>query len=208
VWTLSTHDFARRALVFQSERRAARRSRFVAIDASPSTHGDCIVSEPLTNPRQYTTHVVSQIVGSRARSIEFGYEFYLPSYVGATRPLITEAPSAVEYGASFEITTPDAARIESVVMLSASSITHHTDAGGRYVQLRIDHRSDDRIRVRAPTSAGVLAPGNHMIARAFALIPSARKRIDFRDAAFCDSFARRSVVSFVQTRSPRSSRLS
>src|SRR6266404_1730008 len=69
-------------------------------------------------------------------------EIYQPAYLFnsdgslATRPTIgANAPAGVGYGGSFNLVTPDAASIGSVVLMKAGSVTHSFDMDQRYVGL-------------------------------------------------------------------------
>ena len=92
------------------------------------------------------------------------YEIFSPPYLFANgRPEITRAPDTIRYGQEFTVEVSNAASIKAVSLLSPSSVTHHTDAGGRYVQLAITARNATSVTVRAPTSGGVMPPGQHML---------------------------------------------
>ncbi len=42
-------------------------------------------------------------------------------------------------------------------------MTHHTDAGQRYIKLPISSRTPGRIRVAAPANANIAPPGYYML---------------------------------------------
>ena len=91
-------------------------------------------------------------------------EMFNPPYLAmGVRPTITTAPSSAAYGASFDVDTPDAARIDAVVLLRPASVTHHTDAGMRYVRIPIQSRTASRLTLRAPSSATVAPPGYYLL---------------------------------------------
>lgn len=90
-------------------------------------------------------------------------EVFSPGYVGAARPVVTAAPASGGYGAVVTITTPDASRIGSVSLIRPNSITHHTDAGHRYVKLPIVATAAGSVDVRLPSSASVAPPGYYML---------------------------------------------
>jgi Domain of unknown function (DUF1929) len=91
-------------------------------------------------------------------------EVFSPAYLDrGPRPVVTAAPGNVAYGASFDVESPDAGDVESVVFLRPCSVTHHTDAGQRYVRLEIVSRDPDTLTVRAPTNGNVAPPGYYML---------------------------------------------
>ena len=91
-------------------------------------------------------------------------EIFSPPYLlRGPRPVITGSPTDVSYGAEFDVTTPDAARVESVVFLRPCAMTHHTDAGQRYVKLGISGRGPNHVRVRAPANGNIAPPGYYLL---------------------------------------------
>jgi hypothetical protein len=91
-------------------------------------------------------------------------EVFSPPYLfNGPRPAIGAAPPGVAYGAAFDVTTPDADEIQSVVLLRPCAMTHHTDAGQRYVRLPIAARDPDTLTVDAPADANVAPPGHYML---------------------------------------------
>jgi plastocyanin len=90
-------------------------------------------------------------------------EIFSPGYLSmGPRPTITNAPANVSYGASFDIDTPDASQIASVVLLRPASVTHHTDAGARYIKIPILSRTASRLTLRAPANGNIAPPGYYM----------------------------------------------
>jgi Domain of unknown function (DUF1929)/Glyoxal oxidase N-terminus len=91
-------------------------------------------------------------------------EVYSPPYLfRGPRPAITAAPTSVGYGAEFVLRSPAACRVDGVVLVRASTITHHTNTDQRY--LRLDWRRDGRcdLRARAPADANVAPPGAYLL---------------------------------------------
>lgn len=80
--------------------------------------------------------------GNPAQGVyEQAVEIYKPPYFYsadgslAIRPTITSAATTAAYGATFTITTPDAANIGTVVLMKAGSDTHSFDNAQRHVGL-------------------------------------------------------------------------
>lgn len=91
-------------------------------------------------------------------------ELFLPAYLDrGPRPVITVAPASVAYGSPFDIDTPDAAAVGSVVLLRPNSVTHHTDAGQRLVRIPIQSRTATRIEAVAPAHGAVAPPGFYLL---------------------------------------------
>jgi hypothetical protein len=91
-------------------------------------------------------------------------EIFSPPYLSrGPRPVITLSPANVAYGATFDIETAAAALIDSVVLLRPCAVTHHTDAGQRYIKLPITSRDADSLSVTAPANGNIAPPGYYML---------------------------------------------
>jgi hypothetical protein len=102
-------------------------------------------------------------------SYEGRIEIYSPAYLfnsnnaPATRPIITDGPSSeVNYGATFEIETPNAASITSVVAIRPGSPTHAFDQDQRMVRLSFTAGSG-LLNVVAPPNGNIAPPGYYMV---------------------------------------------
>ena len=77
-------------------------------------------------------------------------EIFSPPYLfKGPRPVITQAPAAVRYGASFLIRTPDAAAIAGVTLIRLSSATHTFNMNQRIKKLHLLAGGGRRDRDRA-----------------------------------------------------------
>jgi hypothetical protein len=135
------------------------------------------VMAPMQHPRQYHSIAVllpdgrvltaggidPTLGGAPQRDQRFMEVFSPPYLLRGPRPTITGSPTDVSYGTEFDVSTPDVARVESVAFLRPCAMTHHTDAGQRYVKLDISSRGSDRIQVRAPASSNTAPPGYYML---------------------------------------------
>src|SRR5207245_3068228 len=101
-------------------------------------------------------------------------EVYQPSYLfnsdgsPATRPRIAAgAPSSVNYGQSFNVPTPDAGDIASVVLMKAGSVTHSFDMDQRHVGLSFTvgqgTASSSSLTVTGPPNSNIAPPGYYML---------------------------------------------
>ena len=96
-------------------------------------------------------------------------EIYSPAYLfnsnntPATRPIITDGPSsAVNYGATFEIETPNVASIASVVAIRPGTPSHAFDFEQRLVRLSFSAGSGV-LNVVAPPNGNIAPPGYYMV---------------------------------------------
>jgi hypothetical protein len=96
-------------------------------------------------------------------------EIYSPAYLFnsdgslAVRPSIAGVSSpAIGYGTSFQVTTPDAANISTVVLMRNGSSTHAFDMEQRYVGLSFTVGSG-ALTVTGPPNGNVAPPGYYML---------------------------------------------
>lgn len=129
------------------------------------------VMAPMTVGRQY--HSVSILladgrvlnIGSQsAITQERRMEIYSPPYLfRGPRPKISAAPAAVGYGDEFTVESPDTCRIDRIVFMRPSSITHHTNTDQRYLPLQWHQESNCELRVTAPSSSSEAPPGYYLL---------------------------------------------
>ena len=108
--------------------------------------------------------------GNPARgSYEQHMEIYSPTYLFnpdgtlATRPAITGVPtSSIGYGTAFQVQTPDAASISSVVLMRPGAPTHAFDMEQRLVAMNFTAGSGV-LNVTAPPNGNVAPPGYYML---------------------------------------------
>ena len=110
------------------------------------------------------------IGGNPARgTYEQHIEVYSPAYLfnpdgsAATRPSITGVPSTgIGYGSVFQVQTPDAANISSVVLMRAGAPTHAFDMEQRLVGLSFTAGSGV-LNVTAPPNGNIAPQGYYML---------------------------------------------
>jgi hypothetical protein len=95
-------------------------------------------------------------------------EIYSPAYLFnaagslAIRPRTTGVPTAISYGAAFQVQTPDAATIASVVLVRPGAATHAFDMDQRLVRLSYTVGSGV-LNVTAPPTGNIAPPGYYML---------------------------------------------
>ena len=108
--------------------------------------------------------------GNPARgTYEQHMEIYSPAYLFnldgtlATRPAITGVPSSgIGYGSAFQVQTPDAASITSVVLIRPGAPTHAFDMEQRLVAMNFTVGSGF-LNVTAPPNGNIAPPGYYML---------------------------------------------
>ena len=90
-------------------------------------------------------------------------EIYSPPYLfNGTRPVISSAPTTIQYATNFSITTPDALQIGSVVLMGLGAVTHAIDQNQRYVPLTFQQVAGG-LTLQSPSSANLAPPGYYML---------------------------------------------
>jgi hypothetical protein len=110
------------------------------------------------------------IGGNPARgTYEQHMEIYSPAYLFnpdgtlASRPAITSVPSSgIGYGSAFQVQTPDAADISSVVLMRPGAPTHAFDMEQRLVAMNFTAGSGV-LNVTAPPNSNIAPPGYYLI---------------------------------------------
>lgn len=94
---------------------------------------------------------------------QFSAQVYSPSYLSAgARPTISQAPAAAYYGTAFNVSTPEAASISAVNLVSFAADTHQADMDQHFVPLTFTAGSGS-LSVQAPASGGYAPPGDYML---------------------------------------------
>lgn len=93
-----------------------------------------------------------------------GFEVWSPPYLfRGPRPQITTVQRGIGYRETFDISTPDAGLIESVVLLRTPSPDHANDSDQRALRLEFTRRGADRLTATAPPSGTVAPPGTYYL---------------------------------------------
>jgi plastocyanin len=90
-------------------------------------------------------------------------EVFSPPYLDAgSRPTAT-GPASAGYGATVTVGTNDPPTVGSVVLIRPNSMTHHTDAGHRWIRLPVVGMTASSIDVDMPADARIAPPGWYML---------------------------------------------
>jgi hypothetical protein len=94
---------------------------------------------------------------------EYSAQIYSPPYLfDGARPTITAAPASSTYNTSITVTTPNAASISSVNLVSLGADTHQTDMAQHFVPLSFTANSGS-LTVQTPASSALAPYGNYML---------------------------------------------
>ena len=95
---------------------------------------------------------------------ELRIEIYQPPYLfRGPRPTLRGAPENVAYGQEFEIDSPEAKDIDTVVLIRPTAMTHCVDPEQRYIRLKFHHGSNEKLAARIPMNRNVVPPGYYML---------------------------------------------
>jgi hypothetical protein len=104
-----------------------------------------------------------QPAGNNGDSDHYTAEIYSPPYLfKGSRPTISSAPSSVSYGQVFPVSTPDAAGIAKVHLISLGSATHSQNQSQRINRLSFTPGSRG-LSVTAPANSALCPPGYYML---------------------------------------------
>jgi galactose oxidase-like protein/Big-like domain-containing protein len=91
------------------------------------------------------------------------HEIFHPPYLfRGARPVITDAPADVTYGADFPVTTPNAAQVTAVRWIHLGTVTHAFDQSARANTLTFT-RQIDGVSVTVPDSPNKAPPGHYLL---------------------------------------------
>ncbi|MCP3098499.1 DUF1929 domain-containing protein [Myxococcus sp. K15C18031901] len=104
----------------------------------------------------------ARVLSAGGRGVRTMQVFSPPYLFKGARPTITAAPTAVDYGDSFRVTTPDAAAITKVAWIRLGSVTHAFDENQRFMRLRFT-ASNGGLTLTAPANPNLAPPGHYML---------------------------------------------
>ena len=127
---------------------------------------------PMAVDRQYHSNALLLLDGrvmmagsNPARGVnELRVEIFRPPYLfRGPRPSIEDAPSAVVYGAEFDVQSPEADEVDGASLVHPAATTHCVDSGQRCVRLEIRRKSRGGLTLVAPTNPAVAPSGPYML---------------------------------------------
>jgi len=95
-------------------------------------------------------------------------EIYSPNYLfqsdgsPAVRPVISASPTAVGYGQTMLVTSPDAASITKVTWIRLSSVTHAFNQNQRMNYLSFTNQGNDLL-ISSPANPNLAPPGHYLL---------------------------------------------
>ncbi|TML25961.1 MAG: DUF1929 domain-containing protein [Actinobacteria bacterium] len=94
---------------------------------------------------------------------QYSAQYYSPPYLSnGARPTITSAPASATYGSTLSVSTPDAASISGVNLVSLGADTHQLDMNQHFVPLSFTAHSGG-LSITAPSAAELAPPGYYML---------------------------------------------
>jgi hypothetical protein len=94
---------------------------------------------------------------------QFNAEIFSPPYLfKGPPPVVSSAPTAVDYGSAFFVGTPDAARVAKISLVRLGSVTHAFNIDQRYLELTYQPGSGG-LNVTAPADRNLAIPGDYML---------------------------------------------
>ncbi len=100
----------------------------------------------------------------RDGSFDLRIEIYSPEYLTlGERPVITTAPSEVEYGDTFTMQTTSAAPIKSVSLIRPMAVTHSVDGNQRLVDVPFETQANGDLRLSLTDNPNLAPPGWYML---------------------------------------------
>src|SRR4051794_10303332 len=98
------------------------------------------------------------------------FQVYDPPYLhwGIPQPTIADVRGAaagdgLSYGQGFDVVSPDAGKLDSVVLVRNTAFTHVVDGDQRTVKLPVTGVDGDTIHVAAPPNGNVAPPGPYLL---------------------------------------------
>jgi galactose oxidase-like protein/fibronectin type III domain protein/Kelch motif protein len=103
-----------------------------------------------------------RIISSGGDNHANGQVFSPPYLFNGTRPTITSAPTAVNYGGTFFVGTPDATSITKVTWTALGTLTHAQNWDQRINVLSFS-QAGGGLNITAPSSVNLCPPGHYLL---------------------------------------------
>ncbi|MCI0674598.1 MAG: DUF1929 domain-containing protein, partial [Phycisphaerales bacterium] len=119
------------------------------------------------DPRQYHSTAMllpdGRVVSAGGNGFTTAQIFWPPYLFSGPRPQILEAPTVLQYGVPFQVTTPTPNAIKMVNLVRLGAVTHSFDHNQRFVPLKFTVSSETTLKVRAPGAPALAPPGYYML---------------------------------------------
>jgi hypothetical protein len=91
-------------------------------------------------------------------------QIFSPPYLfKGNRPVISSAFEQAAYGATVNITSPDATSISRVTLVRLGTVTHSFNMSQRIAEVSFDHVDSQTLALHVPTDANDVPPGYYML---------------------------------------------
>jgi hypothetical protein len=91
-------------------------------------------------------------------------DLYSPPYLfRGARPVVTTAPATIAYGASFQVASPDAARVAKASLVRLGATAHAFNANQRFAWLTVQSTNDGQVSLAGPADANQVPPGHYLL---------------------------------------------
>ncbi|MHB8342455.1 MAG: galactose oxidase-like domain-containing protein, partial [Mycobacteriales bacterium] len=119
---------------------------------------------PIATGYAFQDNAGHTLIGLSKAESDPSFQIYYPPYFfyGVPRPVITGVLQQLAYTTTLTVSTPDAARVDTVELVRNTALTHLVDGDQRTVQLRILSQSGDQLTVAVP-GPDVLPPGPYLL---------------------------------------------
>jgi hypothetical protein len=155
LWDPATKTWSLAASLATDHGRTYHNTAILLADGSVLVGGHA----PIGTGYAFQTNVGHDTLGLSRAEADPTFQIYKPPYFfQGPRPTIEGGSRLIHNGGDIVLETPEAERVQSVLLVRNPSLTHLVDADQRTVELPIVKRSDGRVRahVAGPT---VLPPG-------------------------------------------------
>ncbi|MBS8241894.1 DUF1929 domain-containing protein [Marinobacter lipolyticus] len=92
------------------------------------------------------------------------FEIYTPPYAMRNdRPQILSAPDTLMPGDAFTIRVDQAESIDKILLMRRTVMTHAVDSDQRAIELPVQHRNGNNLRLKMPETSSVVPAGKYML---------------------------------------------
>ncbi len=163
----ATGDDSDSKAVMRAELYRPAGNRWFALEPSTVVRNYHSVAQLMPDGRVWTAgsnrNGMQSFPGPNQDNRELRFELYTPTYVGQSRPEITDVPTTITCGAPFTLETSQSSSIRRVALIRTGSVTHGFNSDQRYVACRFEPSGANRLTVTAPPTSAVAPPGYYLL---------------------------------------------